>query len=1059
MSIQNYDNLPKNWVLTTLGDVRVDLSQNINPVNLGEEMFELYSVPSYETGVPEIIAGRQIGSTKKIVKQNTVLLCKINPRINRVWIVGNYSSHQKIASPEWIGFEHIDGLEPKYIRYFLQQNSFRDFLAANVSGVGGSLMRIKPSIIADYPFPLAPAAEQKRIVEQIETQFTRLDTVVAGLKRIEANLSRLRVSILRAACEGCLVITEAKLAQTEKRNYEPADKLLSRITSRLRENREIKSVTKKQQKGDKAELNNWKTKYNESSKLDIDSLPNLPEGWIWALIRDVGKIQLGRQRAPKYRSKDYPTKYIRAANITEQGLDLTDVLEMEFKPEEREKYQLHYGDIVLSEASGSASQVGKPAMWRNELPLCCFQNTVIRIRPVELIPEYLLYALKNLYHRGIFAQASGGVNINHLSADRFSSLPIALPPLSEQKRIVDEIERRFSVIERIEKMVQIGLKRADLLQQRVLQLAFKGELVPQNSTDEPADTLLKKIKAQKAEREKVKLVKNGHSLKSKSTEELQRQNIQDLLPFDSQEQSSVISSMKAEVEDMKLMRLEIDNDYKSLHNFNNIFRKTESKSVGVSPICLVGLNGSGKSNLIESLSEIFCYLELINLPYESISKKYKQIDLRFNLEYYLPAPNSNEFRHIRIHKHNSSLPVFLELSNGTEKEIVGRTARLNALPTKIIGYSSGLNETISISYFKTKTLYSREVYGAIDKKINNPIQDSRTLFMDYDSNATILLANYLFDSDENLSLFREHLRINSVHSFEIVVKLTRPNNEPVLLTQELEKSIAKLEECANRIESEGGNAKRTFYYEVDEKRLEVFRKAFEDSKKFFKILHRLSLLNALALEKSERDLYLREGLKEGLLEPPPTVSKEDKIFSINNLKLNLTKPKRKIDYAGISDGEHQFLHIFGTIKLFDEPGIIFLLDEPETHFNPRWRREFVQLLTKIPSTEKQEFVISTHSPFIVSGCRKENVFKFERHGDVAICKAVDFETYGASFEFLLTELFDLKALISESALTEMKHLIEKGTEEELESAINRFGESFEKRFLFERLATLKQAKR
>jgi len=96
-------------------------------------------------------------------------------------------------------------------------------------------------------------------------------------------------------------------------------------------------------------------------------------------IRDVGNVQLGRQRSPKNRSKDYPTRYIRAANITDFGFDLSDLLDMEFTPKERERYRLRKGDIVLSEASGSPDQVGKPACWNDELPLCCFQNTVIRL--------------------------------------------------------------------------------------------------------------------------------------------------------------------------------------------------------------------------------------------------------------------------------------------------------------------------------------------------------------------------------------------------------------------------------------------------------------------------------------------------------------------------------------------------------------------------------------------------------------------------------------------------------------------------------------------------------
>ena len=106
----------------------------------------------------------------------------------------------------------------------------------------------------------------------------------------------------------------------------------------------------------------------------------LPPGWASPTISEVGEVRLGRQRSPKHQAGDYQTKYIRAANIRWHGLDLSDVLEMNFRPEELKIYRLEPGDVLLSEASGSASEVGKAAVWQGELEDCCFQNTVIRFR-------------------------------------------------------------------------------------------------------------------------------------------------------------------------------------------------------------------------------------------------------------------------------------------------------------------------------------------------------------------------------------------------------------------------------------------------------------------------------------------------------------------------------------------------------------------------------------------------------------------------------------------------------------------------------------------------------
>lgn len=192
----------------------------------------------------------------------------------------------------------------------------------------------------------------------------------------------------------------------------------------------------------------------------------IPDSWAWASVEQLGDVQLGRQRSPKNVAKDYPTKYIRAANITERGIDVSDVLEMEFSPTDRERFALRNGDIVLSEASGSPSQVGKPAIWQNELPLCCFQNTVLRLRPVVVESRFVLLVFRNCYMNGTFAKVAGGVGINHLGAEKFSAVPFPLPPLAEQTRIVAEVERRLSVVDELE-----------ALRQSILQKAFTGELV------------------------------------------------------------------------------------------------------------------------------------------------------------------------------------------------------------------------------------------------------------------------------------------------------------------------------------------------------------------------------------------------------------------------------------------------------------------------------------------------------------------------------------------------------------------------------------------------------
>ena len=339
---------------------------------------------------------------------------------------------------------------------------------------------------------LAPFSEQIRIVAKLEELFSDLDAGVAALQRAKANLKRYRASVLKSAVEGKLT------AQWREQNppTETGAQLLARILKERRAKWEENQLNKFAEQG-KTPPKNWQNKYLEPAKPDTSKLPELPDGWVWTSVEQLGIVQLGRQRSPKNRSKNHAVKYIRAANITELGLDLDDLLDMEFSPDEQERYRLKEGDILLSEASGSPSQVGKPAIWKNELPLCCFQNTVIRLRPATDLSKYLLIFFRNCYVNSIFAKVAGGVGINHLSADKFSRIPVSLPPISEQENIFAEISLRLSIADSTEKTIDHAQARAARLRQAILKRAFEGRLVPQDPTDEPASVLLERIRAER----------------------------------------------------------------------------------------------------------------------------------------------------------------------------------------------------------------------------------------------------------------------------------------------------------------------------------------------------------------------------------------------------------------------------------------------------------------------------------------------------------------------------------------------------------------------------------
>ncbi|WP_242442030.1 restriction endonuclease subunit S [Streptomyces sp. CB02460] len=170
----------------------------------------------------------------------------------------------------------------------------------------------------------------------------------------------------------------------------------------------------------------------------------LPAGWAKARLDEIAEVRLGRQRSPRNHSGDQMRPYLRAANVGWSGLKVDDVKEMNFTDDEVAIYRLVKGDIVLGEASGTASEVGKPAIWNDEIEDCCFQNTLIRVRSRLVNSKFLLHYLRYEALRGGFAEGARGVGIHHLGAARLSAWPMRIPPLSEQARIVEALEGHLS---------------------------------------------------------------------------------------------------------------------------------------------------------------------------------------------------------------------------------------------------------------------------------------------------------------------------------------------------------------------------------------------------------------------------------------------------------------------------------------------------------------------------------------------------------------------------------------------------------------------------------------
>lgn len=199
--------------------------------------------------------------------------------------------------------------------------------------------------------------------------------------------------------------------------------------------------------------------------------------WVKVPLSEIAEVRLGRQRSPKRAVGPNMRPYMRAANVTWKGISLHDVKEMDFTPAEFETYALRPGDLLLSEASGSVFEVGKPAIWNGQVPDCCFQNTLIRVRAAhESLVPFLHLHFYNDALTGAFARAARGVGIHHLGAKTLSEWKIHLPPPEEQRRIVDTVDSYFRRLDDVTATLERANLRATTLRQSVLKRAFDGAL-------------------------------------------------------------------------------------------------------------------------------------------------------------------------------------------------------------------------------------------------------------------------------------------------------------------------------------------------------------------------------------------------------------------------------------------------------------------------------------------------------------------------------------------------------------------------------------------------------
>ncbi|ARP38126.1 AAA family ATPase [Vibrio syngnathi] len=566
---------------------------------------------------------------------------------------------------------------------------------------------------------------------------------------------------------------------------------------------------------------------------------------------------------------------------------------------------------------------------------------------------------------------------------------------------------------------------------------------------------------------------------------------------------------------MRLNRLKLVGRYKSIVGTEEepFIYTFKPNSDGYSPICLVGLNGSGKSNFIELIADIFGYADrYFNPQYECA----EDLTYDFEIDYQTVVDGHDFF--IKIKSISSKAKMysyqdieyidFLSFGNVQEGRFQAMVATENIdneherfLPDNVLAYSSGNNQGLSSVFAKAQLSFYNVVrkQGVFHREYAKRFDNLMALEEGLNEKQIVELREYIsnsFDRYQNLFkppvLFEGEVDIDfplaSIKADLPIGKFTDHAANQLFFISLMVNERAEFKQFLNdytsiaALESFEIDLRLSEYRDLDFIKAEVIRLQqlscdsskfnddtlngvlkFEVNQDFFErietlylersmFLDNLMFINQMVAKRWSRDE--KRTLKTSCYERNvPNITGGLAPIRFVNTKVRLINPNTVTLYDRLSDGEHQLIQIIGSLILFGDQQSLFILDEPESHFNPEWRIEFVDIINKYVGLSKLELIISTHSPFVLSACKSERVLHFQKNPDgrVAIQSLGNVETYGASFDSLLASVFDLDVLISKKPLSELRAALrayDEGLMDELETLkwLESYGDSFEVNF-------------
>ncbi|ODU46225.1 restriction system-associated AAA family ATPase [uncultured Aquimonas sp.] len=511
-------------------------------------------------------------------------------------------------------------------------------------------------------------------------------------------------------------------------------------------------------------------------------------------------------------------------------------------------------------------------------------------------------------------------------------------------------------------------------------------------------------------------------------------------------------------------------------------RGTQNGPEPFNPLCLVGPNGAGKSQFLQVVAEAFQTVFHACVPNEERAKGNE--DLQFEIEYVLRPKGTSAPLFVRLSRRSEGKrrPVLkVERKDGLEwvECSLEEPATHELLPSRVVGYTSGDNETLSLPFLVSRSGYADAVgkRALSNDSIENsqPIADTRLMLVDYGTHLEVLAANLLLGSAQERSALLQDAKLSDLHSFRCVIQLAHRavpklsaresatrKRKGVQLTDELERYIDQLRRCSTCHAYDEKTETYVFDFLLTDETRMAFLSFWASTLELYSALHKLAMLNDLAIPKVTRERLLRDIKTRRFASRLPEPQDEDRVFRFEQVRFTPKFGQGVVDYVSLSDGEHQLAQILGTMCMASFPNVLFLFDEPESHFNPQWRVKFISRLMDLPTASgkrgeagsgaaQQDCLLTTHSPFVPSDMPRTNVLIFKKGDSKVEVRRPDIETFGTTFDAILGECFDVRPPMSELPRREIKELMASEDAEAIKDGIEKLGDSVEKVFLMDHL--------